>query len=123
MSSYVLFFFELSNNIKLYHWTTTSFARHKASDELFESVISLTDQFLEVYIGKFGRPRFTERATPKLNIRPLNDRTVVEYITASIERLMELSKQLSSKDDTDLLNIRDELLGKLNQTLYLFTLD
>jgi hypothetical protein len=26
-------------------------------------------------------------------------------------------------DDTDLLNIRDEILGSLNQSLYLFTLE
>jgi hypothetical protein len=33
----------------------------------------------------------------------------------------ELPKKLR-KEDTDLLNIRDEILGELNKVLYLFTL-
>jgi len=34
---------------------------------------------------------------------------------------VELCKKLS-KNDTDLVNIRDEMLGELNQLMYLFTL-
>jgi hypothetical protein len=122
MADFVTFFFDLSNNIKLYHWNTTSFARHKASDELFEDVARLSDSFMEIYMGKYGRPKFSERGNTKLSLKALTDKSVVEFIRSCITHLNgSLSKQLA-ETDTDLLNIRDEVLGKLNQTLYLFSL-
>lgn len=122
MADFVKFFFELQNTVKLYHWNTTSFARHKGSDDLVSSVIELSDEFMEVYMGKYGRPNKSSPKVLTLAIKAFTDKEVPEYLKASIKHLETLSQQLSPKD-TDLLNIRDELLGKLNQTLYLFTLD
>jgi hypothetical protein len=122
MSEFVLFFFELTNNIKLYHWTTTSFSRHKGSDELFDAIVDLSDKFMEVYMGKYGRPKIALREQHKLSLKQLTDHTAVEYIKSAVKVLKdELSKHLKDTD-VDLLNIRDEILAKLNQTLYLFTL-
>ncbi len=119
MADFIIYFFELCNTTKLYHWNTTSFARHKASDELFESIISLSDTFMETFIGKYGRPKNIDR---KINIKTLSDKVFIEYLKSSIKYLQsKLSPELKP-DDTDLLNIRDELLGKMNQTLYLMTL-
>lgn len=122
MADFVKFFFELQNTIKLYHWNTTSFARHKGADDLVESVIDLSDKFMEVYMGKYGRPNKSSSKTIAYSIKHYTDKEIVEYIKTSIKTLDNLSQQISPKD-TDLLNIRDEVLGKLNQTLYLFTLD
>ena len=122
MSEFVLFFFDLTNNIKLYHWTTTSFSRHKGSDELFDSIVDLSDKFMEIYMGKYGRPKIALREQHKLSLKQLTDHTAIEYIKSAIKVLKdELSKHLKDTD-VDLLNIRDEILAKLNQTLYLFTL-
>jgi hypothetical protein len=38
------------------------------------------------------------------------------------EFLVGFSEQLDSKYDTDLLNIRDEMLAKINKSKYLLTL-
>jgi DNA-binding ferritin-like protein len=121
MTDFVKFFFELHNTVKLYHWNTTSFSRHKGSDELVGSILDLSDQFMEIYMGKYGRPNKTSSKATSLTIKTLTDKDATEYLKACIKTLETLSQQLSPKD-TDLLNIRDELLGKLNQTLYLFTL-
>lgn len=122
MSDFVLFFFDLTNNIKLYHWTTTSFARHKGADNLFEEITDLGDKFMETYMGKYGRPSTSERSA-KIALKPLTDKTVVEYLRQRHKTLREeLSKSLK-EEDTDLINIRDEILAKLSQTLYLFTLN
>jgi hypothetical protein len=43
-------FFHMTLNIKLYHWQTTSFARHKASCELLESLTDLIDTRNKVII-------------------------------------------------------------------------
>ena len=119
MSHIISFFFDMQNNIKLYHWMTTSYARHKAADDLFSNLLEHSDKFMEVYIGKYGRP-----VMPKTNIslQSLNDKNIVKFLDDKNKYLIqELPKHLSS-DDTDLLNIRDELLATINQTKYLFAL-
>jgi hypothetical protein len=112
-------FFHMQNNIKLYHWQTESFARHKASDELLDNISDLIDQFIEVYIGRYDRPKFKNNF--KILVTEL-DNDGAEYLIQSYINFMknELPKYLED-NDTDLYNIRDELLGNLNKTLYLFT--
>lgn len=44
-------FFNMLLNIKLYHWETRIYARHKASCDLHSSLTDLTDKFIEVYMG------------------------------------------------------------------------
>jgi len=75
-------------------------------------------------MGKYGRPKTTQeaRASLKLNLKPLNDKTVIEYYKSCIKYLETSFASGLSEKDTDLINLRDEILGKLNQTLYLFSL-
>ncbi len=40
------------NTIKLYHWKTTSYSEHKATDELHERLSGHIDTFVEVLLGK-----------------------------------------------------------------------
>ena len=120
MTEFVKFFFELQTNIKLYHWNTTSFSRHKGADELVDSIIELGDKFMEIYIGKYERPNKIKSYS--ISNKTYNDKSIIEFLNNCIKHLQILSKQLSPQD-TDLLNIRDEILGKLNQTLYLFSLN
>jgi hypothetical protein len=58
----------------------------------------------------------------KLQIYDVNDNRAPQLMKEAIQWLTKtLPKQLS-KDDTDLLNIRDEILGDIQQARYLFTL-
>jgi hypothetical protein len=43
-------------------------------------------------------------------------------IDGFIDTAIALDDKVDAKKDSDLLNLRDELLGKLNQTKYLLTL-
>jgi hypothetical protein len=114
-------FFHMSNTIKLYHWQTTSFARHKATCELFNNLQPLIDDFIEVYMGRYDRPSFPDGF--KLNIKELSDDSVVELVQEYIDYLKnELPKYIKSSD-TDLFNIRDDMLSNLNKVQYLFTLN
>jgi hypothetical protein len=114
------FFFQLSNVVKLYHWKTGSYARHKASDSLFGKIIDISDKFMEVYFGKYGKNSIKTLAyTSEL----LDDDKIIDYLNGCIVFLNDIVKnKLIKAIDTDLLNIRDELLAEINQTLYLFTL-
>ena len=50
----VTFFLQMLNTIKLYHWKTTSFAQHKATDELYSILNKNIDSFIEIMLGKTG---------------------------------------------------------------------
>ncbi len=117
----VQIFFHMMLNIKLYHWETTNFARHKASDELHANLSALIDKFIEVYIGGYIRPTFT--STFSVKVKQLNDTDIIEVLNQYKEFLKHELPKYVKESDTDLLNIRDEMLAEINQALYLFTLN
>ena len=107
------------NNLKVYHWQTTSYARHIASDNCFQKLQALIDQFVEVCTGKHGRKALLEDSKSKhsLELVHLTDKSVVPFMTQF--RMMLEHLEIA---DSDLANIRDEMVAELNQCLYLFTL-
>jgi hypothetical protein len=125
-------FFHMNLNIKLYHWQTKLYSRHRASDELHSKILELIDTFIEVYIGKYNRPEFIHNfdinvgtqtgCSDKNEVDICQEDDIVKLIKEYTNYLSnDLPKQLNEKD-TELLNIRDEMLAVFNQTLYLFTL-
>jgi DNA-binding ferritin-like protein len=112
----------LRNQVKLYHWQTMSFSRHKATDDLVTSLDTNIDKFTESYMGRYGRPKMTA-STGKIQIYDVNDKRAPQLMKEAIQWLTKSLPKLLSKDDTDLLNIRDEILGDIQQARYLFTLD
>ena len=115
------FFMHLRNQIKLYHWQTKVYSRHIASDKALETLDRLVDEYVEVYIGKYGRPKMTTKSGT-IHLQNLSEAGATRMIMASVKYLEgPLTKKLKSTD-TDLMNLRDELIATLNQLLYLFTL-
>ena len=45
-------FLEMLMMVKLFHWKTTSYATHKATDELYEKLNENIDEFIEILLGK-----------------------------------------------------------------------
>jgi len=114
----ITFFFRLSSSLKLYHWNTSSYARHVSSGDLFDSVISTTDKFMETYFGRYGK---TGISSVDASAELYDDREVVSFLKEAIMFLNDIVKnRLVKETDTDLLNIRDDLVGHINKTLYLF---
>jgi hypothetical protein len=114
----VTVFFHMRAQIKLYHWQTRSFAEHKATDDLVAALDLNIDKFIEVYMGRYGRP-YIKKTLPVKNLTVTGIRA---FITKSDEWLASSLPRMLKKNDSDLLNIRDEILADLNQIKYLFTL-
>jgi hypothetical protein len=110
----------LRNQVKIYHWETMQFSRHKSTDDLLGKLDDSIDKFVEVYIGKYGRPKLTTK-TGTIRLRNFSDEEGPQLLKQAIEWLTTRLPTLLSSKDTDLLNIRDEIVADLNQTLYLFT--
>jgi hypothetical protein len=118
-------FMEVLMMVKLYHWKTYSHSQHKATDNFYSSLNEHMDTFIEVLMGKTGmRIDLMKHKSIKLM-----DLTNIDQFRAKLEDfktyLSDLEKLpfIKSMPNTDLLNIRDEILGDLNQLLYLLTLE
>ena len=119
-SKLVVFFFGLRNNLYLYHLTTYKFPRHEASAKLVHKFDDLIDKFLEIYFGKYGRPDQFEDVNLKLC--KSSDAEAYMGLSTYIDFLNNEIPLLIKPKDTDLFNIRDEMVGILNNTRYLFEL-
>lgn len=116
-------FLEMLLMVKLFHWKTTSYATHKATDDLYTKLNANIDSFIEVLLGKTG---FRTNLMSNKSIR-LVDLSSTESLKREIEAfkgyLVSLNdnKAMKQMANTDLYNIRDTLLGDMNQFLYLLT--
>ena len=132
-------FYEMLHTIKLYHWKTTNYAQHKATDELHGKLSENTDKFVEIMIGKIIKdddlspssagklPTSRERIQYRGDSIPIYDfqskQDFIKKLEHYISMLQDFNNRFDSKIDSDLLNIRDEMSGDINQTLYLFSLE
>jgi len=104
--------------IHVFHWLTTSYSQHKALGDLYDGIHDLADSFMEAYMGKYGRNM------------PAGAASIINYNTASVNEtistfeafLISLTDALEPTD-TDLLNIRDEMLDLVHSTQYFLTLN
>ena len=121
-SKIVKLFIEMLTTVKLYHWKTKSYPQHKATDELYENLNKNIDSFVEIMLGKSqSRVQMIERQIQIFdfdNVQGFKEK-IYEYRSF----LTDLTYHLDPKQDSDLLNIRDEILGNINQFLYLLSFD
>lgn len=119
-----LVFFEMLLLVKLYHWNTYSYATHKATDDLYSSLNGHVDEFMEVLMGKANsRIDLSGKKCISLHYLTSNEqmRKKVEQFKSYLVG-MEKHRALQTMSNTDLFNIRDEILGDMNKFLYLLTL-
>jgi|TARA_B110000503_G_C6855299_1_gene292559 DNA-binding ferritin-like protein len=113
--------------VKLYHWNTLSYSVHKATDDLYGDLNTLIDQFVEVLLGKHNNMN-EKRKNEMLNIKTLSldnykDNGKFKTAVESYKKyLIGLNKHFKQSENSDLFNIRDEILAALNKISYLLTL-
>ena len=120
----VIHFMEMLNTIKFFHWKTTGYSVHKATDDLHSKLSENVDTYVETMLGKHGG-RINLASVTTLSVKDYastaND-TFKQEMERYKEMLRGLTNTLDASKDSDLLNIRDEMLGHLNQFTYLLTL-
>lgn len=107
--------------MRILHWQTTSFARHNAYGGIYESLDGLIDKYAEICMGKYGRIKLEDDFS-SLELKNLKDLTINDYLNEFCDFLIGLSDEFDSKEDTDVLNLRDEILSEVNKLKYLLTL-
>jgi hypothetical protein len=117
MDKLLLYFFEVRDNIKLFHFQTQSYAAHKAADELEQSLSTLLDQFMEAFQGISG-----SRIPPVNSTIAIRTHTndIVEYVKifSTYLKRLELDKIVF---DPGMLNILAEMTAAVDKFIYLMT--
>lgn len=116
-------FLEMLLMVKLFHWKTSIYATHKATDELYTKLNSNIDSFIEILLGKSGS-RIDLMSNKNIKLIDLTSeselKNKIEEFKGYLVGLDE-NKAMRSMSNTDLYNIRDTILGDMNQFLYLLT--
>lgn len=115
-------FLSILAQIKIFHWQTKSFSEHKALGELYDSLDELVDDFVEKFSGSKGRvPQAKELFSISAQNYSSHD-GVMKFLDKIVGYLTDELPQYLEESDTDLLNIRDDMLGAVNHTKYLLGL-
>lgn len=115
MKNAIQILLQLEQQMRVLHWQTKSYARHQAYGGIYDALGDLIDKFAEVGMGKYGRFDIDP-----ISIKNLDDLQLESYLDVILKGLASFDQEFSS--DTDLLNIRDEIMAEVNKLKYLLTL-
>jgi hypothetical protein len=116
MDKIINFMVQFEQQLRVYHWQTKSYARHMAYGGTYDALSDLIDAFVESYMGKYGRVSINP-----IQISNMISENDIEVQLTSFMKVMDLCT-LACKNDTDLLNIKDEMLAQATKLKYLITL-
>jgi len=108
---------EAQLSIRMQHWLTKSFAQHKALGKAYDGLDDLIDTFVETLIGAKGRVVLS-------GIDTISIGGDIMKVLDELENTLRNGIQKDvGEDETALLNIRDDMLGLVQHTKYLLTLE
>ena len=119
-SEIILKLVEIQTQFRFLHWQTTSFAKHSAYGDIYSSFNDNIDTFVESCMGKHGRPKYQGGAS--IGFEDIDEISLQGFIDGTCEFLIGLTEEFDTTKDSDLLNLRDEMLGDMNKLKYLLTL-
>ena len=121
ISSKVKFLLEAQVQFKIMHWQTKGYARHNAFGMIYDTLSDLIDTFVEEAMGKYGRFVLEDgdKTIQLQNLSEINGKAMINTIAQS---LVQFTDEFDTTD-TNLLNVRDEMLGSVYKLSYLLTLE
>lgn len=111
---------QIQVQFKFLHWQTYGDAKHRLYGDIYDKLGDLIDEFTEVMMGKYGRPEFNPEFA--ISFQDCNSVVMQDLMDGITEFIVSISDDLDPKYDTDLLNIKDEMLALINKSKYLLTL-
>ena len=108
---------EAQLSLRMQHWLTKSFAQHKALGKAYDGLDDLIDTFVETLIGAKGRGVLSGITSVSVGGDPIK---ILNDLESTLRN--DIPKDVG-ENETALLNIRDEMLGLVQHTKYLLTLE
>ena len=98
-----------ATNTHFFHFTTDSYAKHKALAKYYEGIVDLVDQLAESYMGKYNKLT----AFPSVYHQPKDPLKYME----SLQNFVADARQ-DLPQDSELQNTIDEIADLINSTVY-----
>lgn len=117
----VKFLLEVQVQFRINHWQTKEFSRHNAFGGIYDALGDLIDRFVEESMGKYGRFVLDDESKT-INLQNLAELDLKGMLKITKDALIQFTEEFEPTD-TNLMNIRDEILGEVNKLQYLLTLE
>jgi hypothetical protein len=117
----VKFLLEVQVQFRINHWQTKEFSRHNAFGGIYDALGDLIDRFVEESMGKYGRFVLDDESKT-INLQNLAELDLKGMLKTTKDALIQFTDEFEPTD-TNLMNIRDEILGEVNKLQYLLTLE
>ena len=114
------YFLGLLGQIKVFHWATMNYSKHKALDDLHSSLSNNIDELMEVYIGKFDKQPL-ELFDISMNANS-NTNKIIDYLNENREIIRGIRNK-HFKNYSEIQNILDSILSSISKTIYLCKLE
>ena len=111
--------FKLQLAIKMNHWSTNLYHRHKITDDLHSKVLGLIDRIVESFQGRYGKLDANKIEDLIIQVPIKNDENFKRFIQDTIDMML---KSVYPKLNKELTALMDELLETLYTSNYLLTL-
>lgn len=115
------YFLGLLAQLKMHHWCTLSYAKHKALDDLHGSLSGAVDRFVESWIGRYKKQPVLKTTVELPPLEGDAAAKVDKYVEAERDRVLAMSAKQFAKAP-ELQNILEDMASSMDQALYLLKL-
>jgi len=98
-----------ATNTHFFHWSTNSYAQHKALRSYYDGIVDLTDAYVEAYMGAYEQLK----TFPSVYHQP---KEPVKYMQSLQKFIKEARKDLP--EDEQLCNLVDAIADLVDSTVY-----
>ena len=99
-----------ATNTHFYHWSTNSFAQHKALNEYYDGIVDATDELVEAYMGIYGQIKNFPDSYHKPTGEPL------EYLKKLQSFVKDARPNLPK--DSEIVQLIDNIAQLIDSTIY-----
>jgi hypothetical protein len=103
---------------QMFHWRTNEFSRHQALGQFYDSFAGLVDKLVESYQGKYGKIKYEGGMV----VEVMKFNKTDDFIDYCLTAINDMKTMVSDSNDSEILNVLDEIKTEIYRLKYLFTL-
>jgi len=110
----------LRDQIHIFHWQTEIGDMHKALGDFYDAFLLSFDNLMESIMGKYGRFKVSTLGMP-VTFLDLNQVNPDEFAQTYVQ-VFENYKTTVFNNDTEIINIIEEIIASIHKLQYLLTM-
>jgi len=119
LTDFIQAMFKLQMIVKMNHWGTEKYHRHKITDEFHGKLQDITDKIVETYQGRAGKIDLNKVRSLTIMVPMVGDEGMITVVQEVIDMV---ESKIYPKAEKETIALLDELLAILQQTKYLLSL-